>query len=112
MNSIAQRTLQILAEVADTDRVFTEPDLPLFDLGLLDSLGIVTLITRFSEEFNVDISPAEFERRTGQHRLKSWRTWSGGWNPEPAVVASPRGGLIRRHLFTREDAWLVIWRHA
>ena len=62
MSSTAQRTLQILSEVADTDRVITEPDLPLFDLGLLDSLGIVTLITRFAEEFDVDISPAEFER--------------------------------------------------
>ena len=62
MSDTAQRTLQILSEVADTDRVFSEPDLPLFDLGLLDSLGIVTLITRFAEEFNVDISPAEFER--------------------------------------------------
>ena len=62
MSSVAQRTLQILAEVVDTDRVFSEPDLPLFDLGLLDSLGIVTLITRFAEEFSVDISPAEFER--------------------------------------------------
>ena len=62
MSPIAERTLQILAEVADTDRVISEPDLPLFDLGLLDSLGIVTLITRFAEEFDVDISPAEFER--------------------------------------------------
>ena len=62
MSSTAQRTLAILAEVADTDRVISEPDLPLFDLGLLDSLGIVTLITRFAEEFDVDISPAEFER--------------------------------------------------
>ncbi len=62
MSSTAQRTLAILAEVADTDRVIIEPDLPLFDLGLLDSLGIVTLITRFAEEFEVDISPAEFER--------------------------------------------------
>ncbi len=62
MPDTAQRTLQILAEVADTDRVLAEPNLPLFDLGLLDSLGIVTLITRFAEEFGVDISPAEFER--------------------------------------------------
>ncbi len=62
MSATAQRTLQILAEVADTDRILTEPNLPLFDLGLLDSLGIVTLITRFAEEFGVDISPAEFER--------------------------------------------------
>ena len=54
----------------------TEPDLPLFDLGLLDSLGIVTLITRFAEEFDVDISPAEFERETWATPAKSSRTWN------------------------------------
>ena len=62
MSTTADRTLDILAEVTETDRVRTEPDLPLFDAGLLDSLGIVTLITRLSEEFNLEISPAEFER--------------------------------------------------
>ena len=62
MSTTADRILDILAEVTETDRVRTEPDLPLFDAGLLDSLGIVTLITRLSEEFNLDISPAEFER--------------------------------------------------
>ncbi len=54
--------MQILAEVVDSDHVLAEPDLPLFDAGLLDSLGIVTLISRFSDEFGIDISPAEFER--------------------------------------------------
>ena len=62
MSTTADKTLAILAEVTETDRVRTEPDLPLFDSGLLDSLGIVTLISRLSEEFGVDISPAEFER--------------------------------------------------
>ena len=64
MPSTAEKTLQTLAEVTETDRVRTEPDLPLFDAGLLDSLGIVTLIARLSEEFGIDISPAEFERET------------------------------------------------
>jgi D-alanine--poly(phosphoribitol) ligase subunit 2 len=63
MTSIAQRTLQILAEVTDSPRVLTEPDLPIFELGLLDSLGTVTLIAQLGEEFGVDISPAEFERQ-------------------------------------------------
>ncbi len=62
MPTTADRTLDILAEVTETGRVRTEPDLPLFDAGLLDSLGIVTLIARLSEEFNLNISPAEFER--------------------------------------------------
>ena len=64
MSSTAEKTIQTLAEVTETDRVRTEPDLPLFDAGLLDSLGIVTLIARLSDEFGIDISPAEFERET------------------------------------------------
>ena len=62
MSTTAEKTLDVLAEVTETDRVRTEPDLPLFDSGLLDSLGIVTLISRLSEEFGLEISPAEFER--------------------------------------------------
>lgn len=61
---IADKTLAILAEVTETDRVRTEPNLRLFDEGLVDSLGAVTLIARLSEEFGVDISPAEFDRDT------------------------------------------------
>ncbi len=61
-STTAERTLRILAEVADSPRVLTEPDLPIFDSGLLDSLGTVTLIAQLSEEFGVDISPAEFDR--------------------------------------------------
>ena len=62
MSPTAVKTLQILAEVTENERVRTELDLPLFDAGLLDSLGIVTLIARLSEEFDIEISPAEFER--------------------------------------------------
>ena len=62
MSTTADKTLEILAEVTETERVRSEPDLPLFDSGLLDSLGIVTLISRLSEELGLDISPAEFER--------------------------------------------------
>lgn len=62
MNATADKTIDILAEVTESGRVRTEPDLPLFDSGMLDSLGIVTLIARLSDEFGIEISPAEFER--------------------------------------------------
>ena len=62
MSVTADKTIDLLAEVTESDRVRSEPDLPLFDAGLLDSLGIVTLIARLAEEFGIDISPAEFER--------------------------------------------------
>ena len=61
MSTTADKTNDLLAEVTESERVRTEPDLPLFDAGLLDSLGIVTLIARLSEEFGTEISPAAFE---------------------------------------------------
>lgn len=60
--STAEITLAVLTEVTESGRVRAEPDLRLFDEGFLDSLGAVTLLARLSEEFHVDISPAEFDR--------------------------------------------------
>jgi D-alanine--poly(phosphoribitol) ligase subunit 2 len=57
-----QRVLEVLASVAETDEVFRNPDLPLYDLQILDSMKTVELIVAISREFGVEISPAEFER--------------------------------------------------
>jgi D-alanine--poly(phosphoribitol) ligase subunit 2 len=55
--------LNILERVTGTDQVQRNPDLALFDLDLLDSLGTVELIVALSEKFGVEISPAEIERQ-------------------------------------------------
>ncbi len=60
--STAERVLGILARVAETEEVRQRPDLPLYDLQILDSLSTVELMVAFSRELGVDISPAEFER--------------------------------------------------
>lgn len=54
--------LEILASVAETDEVRTNPDLALFDLQVLDSMKTVELIVALGNELNLEISPAEFER--------------------------------------------------
>jgi D-alanine--poly(phosphoribitol) ligase subunit 2 len=54
--------LDVLARVAETDEVRTNPDLALFDLQVLDSMKTVELIVAFGAELGVEISPAEFER--------------------------------------------------
>ena len=56
------KILQVLAEVAETQEVLSQPDLALYDLQILDSMKTVELIVAFGREFDVDISPAEFER--------------------------------------------------
>jgi len=61
--STAEQVLNVLSTVVDSDEVVRNPDLPLYDLQLLDSLKTVELIVSLAERFQVDISPAEVERQ-------------------------------------------------
>ena len=57
-----EKILAVLAEVAETDEVRTNPDLALFDLQVLDSMKTVQLIVAIGQELGVEVSPAEFDR--------------------------------------------------
>jgi D-alanine--poly(phosphoribitol) ligase subunit 2 len=63
----ADRVLQLLASVAETDEVLTNLDLSLYECQVLDSMRTVQLILMIEEQFGIKVSPAEFER-------ESWRT--------------------------------------
>jgi D-alanine--poly(phosphoribitol) ligase subunit 2 len=56
------KILEVLANVAETDEVRTNPDLALYDLQILDSMKTVELMVALSNEVGVDVSPAEFEQ--------------------------------------------------
>ena len=60
--SMRDKILTVLAEVAETQEVFKQPDLALYDLQILDSMKTVELIVALGRELGVEISPAEFER--------------------------------------------------
>jgi len=57
-----ERVLQLVASVAETDEVFANLELPLYECQLLDSIKTVELMIRIEDEFGLKISPAEFER--------------------------------------------------
>ena len=63
----ADKVLQLLVSVGETDEVLTNLDLPRYDYQVLDSTRTVQLILMIEEEFGLKISPAEFER-------EHWRT--------------------------------------
>jgi len=65
--STAERVITVLADVAEDNVVRTDPDIPLFEQDVLDSLRTVDLILALTKEFGVDISPAELDR-------SSWAT--------------------------------------
>ncbi len=56
------RVIDVLENIAGTDQVRRDLDLELFDQHILDSLGMVELMVALSDEFGIDISPAEIER--------------------------------------------------
>jgi D-alanine--poly(phosphoribitol) ligase subunit 2 len=58
----SDKVIEVLKSVSETDEVQKNPDLPLYGLQILDSMKTVQLIAAFSQEFGIDISPAEFER--------------------------------------------------
>ena len=62
----SDKVLQLLASVAETDEVFANLDLPLYECQVLDSMRTVQLILMIEEELGIKVSPAEFERETWQ----------------------------------------------
>ncbi|MFL6544711.1 MAG: D-alanine--poly(phosphoribitol) ligase subunit DltC [Candidatus Udaeobacter sp.] len=62
----SDKVLQLLASVAETDEVFANLDLPLYECQVLDSMRTVQLILMVEEEFGIKVSPVEFERETWQ----------------------------------------------
>lgn len=58
----SDQVLDVLARVADTEEVRTNPDLALYDLQILDSMKTVELIVALQQEIGVEVSPAEFDR--------------------------------------------------
>ena len=75
---VREKALQLLESVTETDEVRNNLELPLYECQLLDSIKTVELMVRIEEEFGLKISPAEFERDVGRHRVRSSLTLSAG----------------------------------
>ncbi len=62
--SIRERVLAVIARVAENDEVLHNPDVHLYDTGLLDSFATVQLMLALEEELGTPFSPAEFDPAT------------------------------------------------
>jgi len=54
----------LLAEICQDDVVKENPDIDLFDAGLLDSFGTVELLVQVEERFGILVPITEFDRDT------------------------------------------------
>lgn len=58
-----EQILDILERISATDEVKSNPDIMLFDEGLLDSLGLIELLICLEEEMGIKIDPTEIDRK-------------------------------------------------
>ncbi|MGN8939151.1 D-alanine--poly(phosphoribitol) ligase subunit 2 [Bittarella sp. HCP28S3_D9] len=57
-----ENVLEMLVELCDDEVVREDPDVELFETGLIDSLGFTELLVDIEDRFGVVISPSELER--------------------------------------------------
>jgi D-alanine--poly(phosphoribitol) ligase subunit 2 len=54
--------IELLAEICQDDVVKENPDIHLFETGLLDSFGTVELLVQAEERFGITVPITEFDR--------------------------------------------------
>ncbi|MGX9136009.1 D-alanine--poly(phosphoribitol) ligase subunit 2 [Rummeliibacillus sp. JY-2-4R] len=57
-----QQVLEILAAVCEDDVILENPDIELFEEGLLDSFGTITLLVEIEEKLGINVPITEFTR--------------------------------------------------
>lgn len=62
MTEVEQKVSALISQVCDTDEVLADPDLDLFEAGLIDSMGFVELLFGLEQEFGIQAPPTEIER--------------------------------------------------
>ena len=58
-----EKILELLAEICEDEEVTENPDMELFESGLLDSLGFADFLVELEERFDIVIAPSEVERK-------------------------------------------------
>ena len=59
MEDIARKLIE---SVCETDEIFEDCDMDLVEEGYLDSLGVLSIIMRIEELFNIRLSPADISK--------------------------------------------------
>ena len=56
-----QLALSIMTDVCDTSDIIDEPDMNLFEAGLIDSLATIDIILAIEEKLNIKLQPTDLD---------------------------------------------------
>ncbi|MBM7644848.1 D-alanine--poly(phosphoribitol) ligase subunit 2 [Scopulibacillus daqui] len=62
MADFKEQVLDILEEVCENDIVKENPDVKIFEEGILDSFGTVNLLVEIEDKLGIPVSISEFDR--------------------------------------------------
>jgi D-alanine--poly(phosphoribitol) ligase subunit 2 len=62
-----EQVLEVIAEACEDEIVKENPEIEIFEEGLLDSFGVVNLLMLITEKLGIDVAISEFDR-------DEWRT--------------------------------------
>lgn len=62
MENLREIALEILEEACETDEVREDETMDLFEAGLLDSLGVVSVLMGIEEKCGIRLQPTEISR--------------------------------------------------
>lgn len=79
MVDVESAVLEVLEGIVQTDEVKKNPNLPLFDSGLLDSIGVVQMLAALQQKCGVEIPLTDFDAST--------------WDTPAHIVENVRGRL-------------------
>lgn len=57
-----EQVLNLLAEVTESDVVKTDPDVEIFEEGILDSFQTVELLVEIENQLDIEVSIMDFDR--------------------------------------------------
>jgi D-alanine--poly(phosphoribitol) ligase subunit 2 len=61
--SVESAVIGLLVDITNEPAIAQEPELDLFEAGLLDSLGAIELLVAIEERFGIQIAPTAVERQ-------------------------------------------------
>ena len=63
MKNAENLAFDIMEEICETDEIREDPDMDLFELGLIDSLSTINIILAIEEKTGLKLQPTDFERK-------------------------------------------------
>ena len=58
-----QLATSIMTDICETDEIVDEPDMDLFEVGLVDSLASINIILAIEDNLNIQLQPTDLYRK-------------------------------------------------